>query len=248
MAEEIDQAISQKVASLSSESSEAVALSRSDLAEVTWLRYVLSDNQTFVDSTGQVVDSSKLFAILALRLLDDAAMFILHMSDPRKSDEDGDCLDIASALVTSEQDLRCALLVSDSVTEAMQAISHAEGFLTQKELEVLLNKQHLRGLQEAASLETQRRAQERHQMTMRCKSGAHAKWQRDPLTEGRKKAQELCIHFLQLWRDTPNLYKSESAFIQAMLEKIDLKPDGDPVYSYDTIQKKLLPKWKQQLR
>ncbi|TFW18863.1 hypothetical protein [Duganella callida] len=247
IAYQIDKSIGQKFHELSTESAQNAPLRRSDFSEAMWLKEVIRDGAKFETSEGIVLNASQLFAIWSLKILDDAAMFIHLMSDPNDVDLEDDSHCIQDKLDTNEQDLRCALIVSELLSSAMQTICQAESLLSESELNALLDKYHRRGFDAAVREEAYRRADEHEKIVERCKAGAAAKWKRHPLTALRAEATELCVELLEKWRANPSLYRGDSAFAEDMFNKIPTDSDGEPVYAFDTLLKRLLPKWKRQL-
>jgi len=247
VAYQIDKAIDQKIHELSTESAQGVPLRRSDFSEVMWLREVIRDGAKFETSEGIALNASQLFAIWSLKILDEAAMFIHLMSDPNDVDIEDGHRTLQDKFDANEHDLRCALIVSELLSGAVQTICQAESLLSESELNELLDKYHRRGFDTAVREEALRRADEHEKIVERCKAGAAAKWERHPLTALRAEATELCVGLLEKWRANPSLYAGDSAFAQIMFSKIPTNADGDPVYTYDTLLKRLLPKWKRQL-
>jgi hypothetical protein len=247
IAYQIDKAIDRKIHEISTESAQGVPLRRGDFSEAMWLKEVIRDGEKFETSEGIALNASQLFAVWSLKILDDAAMFIHLMSDPNDVDLEDDSQCLQDKFDTNEQDLRCALIVSELLSNAVQTICQAESLLSESDLNALLDEYHRRGFDAAVREEAHRRADEHEKTVERCQAGAAARWERDPLKALRAEATELCIGLLEKWRANPSLYKGDPAFAEDMFGKIPTKSNGEPVYAYDTLLKRLLPKWKRQL-
>ncbi len=76
--------------------------------------------------------------------------------------------------------------------------------------------------------------------------GALEKIRRD--SNGKFAAKRLAKMLWDDWQANPGRYAKQTDFVSAVLDKVDVNDNGDPVISFDTVLKKWVPEWNREAR